>query len=171
MPQARNENGGTPAGLAAEGRRRGCLRPRKHGCRQHYRRAETGQSQWMLRHVDDRAKKIGDKLVETLSQRGENPAPSWTVNSEQTLGLLHRAHQHAGTPAVDGVGDIDRGPSPLEAVQFEVEAAEERRCQRDRHDRSAVVVEQSRQRVFAAARASADSVGGFQDGHFDTLPG
>jgi hypothetical protein len=38
--------------------------------------------------VDDRAKEVINKLVRTLGQRAEHPAPSWTVNSEQTLGLI-----------------------------------------------------------------------------------
>ena len=76
---------------------------RKHGCRHHYRRSETRQSQRVLREVHQCAKQVIGKIVETIGQRAEHPAPSWTVNSEQTLSLIERAHHHAGTSAVDGV--------------------------------------------------------------------
>jgi hypothetical protein len=54
--------------------------------------------------MDEGAKEITDKFVETFGQRAEDATPSCTVDPEQTLGLLDRAHHHAGTPAVDGVG-------------------------------------------------------------------
>jgi hypothetical protein len=54
--------------------------------------------------MDEGAKEITDKFVETFGQRAKDPSPSWTVDPEQTLGLLNRSHHHAGTSAIDRVG-------------------------------------------------------------------
>ena len=108
-----------------------------------------------------------DKRIETGRRLAEQPAPPGTVGAQPVGGGLDRAVQHARAAAVERVDAVDFREPPGQAVTIEAEPGQELRADGHRVDRRAVVVQQAGNDRLAGARATADFVGGFQDGDLE----
>ncbi len=153
----RNTSEQCPALLGAE-------YPGERGRGKHRGRTEPGQHQRMMRESQQRPHDVVTECVEMGGRVAECEPPARSVATEAGRGLLHRAVQHAGGAAVEGVDAIDLRPAPRQSVPLQVEAAEELRADGHRVNRRAVVVQQAGDDGFAAAGAAADLVGGLEHG-------
>ena len=118
----------------------------------------------MVREPQQRPHDVIAEYVEPGRRVAEREPPPRPVAPQAGRGLLHRAVQHPGAAAVEGVDAIDLWPAPREAVPLQVEAGQELGADGHRMYRRAVVVQQTRDYRFAAAGPTADFVGGLQHG-------
>ncbi len=122
----------------------------------------------MTRHVHDGAHQVLGQLIEPGGQTGEHLPPAPPVGPEADGGLVDRTPQQPGLPGVEGVGAVDLGPTPAQAVTLQVERRQVRRAHAHGMERRAVVVEHARNSELTAPRTTADVVGGFE--HLDVDP-
>ena len=146
----------------------GAPHPGRHRGREQRRRAEAEQAERMPRHVRDGPHQVVGQIVEPGGRACEHPPPAPPVGPEAVGGLVDRTPQQPGLPAVEGVGAVDLGPTPAQAVMLQPERRQERRPHAHGMERRAMVVHHAGHGELAAPGAAADVVGGFE--HLDVDP-
>ena len=125
--------------------------------------------------MDDRAEQLAPELVGVPGQRSEQVQPRRAVVGpavaiEPGRGGRERALEDDGPPLVEGMGDRGIGVDELDAVRRPVDRPEERRGERERHDRRAHVVAEPGERQLRGPGAATDRRSGLVDTHRATGP-
>ncbi len=104
-----------------------------------------------------------ESAVEPLGQRPEQALPGAAVRSRGPPPWSSTDRQTAATAAaVERMTELHLGPAPDQAGAREVELLRERRADRQRMDRGALVVHEAGQRELARPGAAAEPVGRLQ---------
>ena len=143
----------------------------EHRGRQGGGQAEAGEADRMTRQMKDRLEEVLGEAPERTRRSAEEPLPGTAVGPEARGRLVDRVPQDTGAAVVEGMGEVDLRPEPLEPVAAEVQRVEEGGADRHRVDRGAVVVEDAGDRELAGPRASPDRLRRLEHGDADAGAG
>ena len=140
--------------------------------RSHGRQPEPGKQQGMPRNVHDRPEELRGEVVGGAGERPEQPAPGASVvAAEAGRRGRQRPLEHHDAAAVERLRERRVRVHELDPVRREVHRAEERRGQREGHDRRAHVVAEPGEGQLPGPCAAADGRGRLVDPHRSPGPG
>ncbi len=116
--------------------------------------------------MDDRLQQLIGETLAVAHQRAEETTPAPPVDrSETSSGRRDRAFEDSRTAVVEGMGERRVGLDELDASRRQVHGSKEGRRERERQDRGADVVTESRQRQLLGPRATAHGRRRLEDRH------
>ena len=117
--------------------------------------AQAGHGQRVPGRGAQRGQHGRQDLVDVPGERGEEAAVGPGIGAQGGRGVVHRAPDGAGAPAVERVGESHGRRQQLDPSGRQVDALEERRRQHQRVDGRAHVVQEARQGQLLGAAATA----------------